>query len=256
MPDNEHKRLIKIINDIASGDYSNDIMELTTDDTSDEIRDIAEAVGMMMVKIEAREYHLEQLTEELKNNSIQTVTAIATALGARDEYTEGHGDRVAAYSVRTGTRLKLSEKEIEKLRIAGLLHDIGKIGFSDTLFSHADSKPTERMMEEIKSHPEWGCNILNGLDFLGDVRDYIYAHHERLDGSGYPRGLKEAQIPYGAKILAVADSFDAMTTNRPYQKGMAVEKSFSILRNLSGSALDGEIVEVFIQDVMELGLIK
>ena len=249
-------RLIQIINDIASGDYSNDIMELTTEDTPEEFRDIAEAVGMMMVKIEAREYHLEQLTEELKNNSIQTVTAIATALGARDEYTEGHGDRVAAYSVRTGQRLNLPEREVEKLRIAGLLHDIGKIGFSDTLFSHVDSKPTEKMMEEIKNHPEWGCNILNGLDFLDEVRDYIYAHHERLDGSGYPRGLKEKDIPYGAKILAVADSFDAMTTDRPYQKGMAVEKSFSILRNLSGAALDGKIVETFIQDVRELGVIK
>jgi len=250
------KRLIQIIRDVSQGIYSDDIMELTTDDTPADIREIAEAVGMMMVNIEAREFHMEKLTEQIKENSIKTVTAIASALGARDEYTEGHGDRVSAYSVRLGKRMNLPEKEIEKLRIAGLLHDIGKIGFSDELLSHTEAKPTDAMIQEIKNHPEWGHNILTELDFLGDIRDYIYSHHERLDGNGYPRGLKAEDIPTGARILSVADCFDAMTTDRPYQKGMKAEKSYGILRKMSGSALDPKIVETFITDVTDLGIIR
>ncbi|MEF2229680.1 MAG: HD domain-containing phosphohydrolase, partial [Pseudodesulfovibrio sp.] len=213
------KELLRIIKDVAAGNYSDEIMELTGQGYPPEIRELAEAVGLMMVKIEAREFHLEQLYDRIKADTLNTVTAVAGALGARDAYTEGHGERVGVYAERLALRLRLDPDEVERIRIAGTLHDIGKIGFSDTIFSNEDTRINEGMLLEIRSHPQWGHDILRNLEFLGPALDYVYAHHERLDGRGYPRGLEGEEIPLGARILSVADCFDAMTTNRPYQQG-------------------------------------
>lgn len=248
------RQLIHIIKDIAAGNYTDDIMELTGPEYPDEIQEVAEAVGMMMVKIEAREFHLEQLYETIKHNALRTVTSIAQALGARDQYTEGHGERVGAYAERVGRRMDLGDLECERLRVAGVLHDIGKIGFSDRMFRDDDMAPDEGMMLEIRSHPQWGHDILAGLEFLGPALEYVHAHHERLDGRGYPRGIKDGQIPLGARIIAVADCFDAITTDRPYQKGRPPEDAFRILGEISGTALDESVVEVFIREVEENGV--
>lgn len=256
MVDRKHARqkLMDIIHDIASGHYSDEIMGLTGPEYPTEIQELAEAVGMMMVKIEAREEHLERLLERIKVNSLQTVTSIATALGRRDEYTEGHGERVGSYSARLARRLGLSDDVIEQVRIAGILHDIGKIGFSDRMFCDDDPR-NEAMMLEIRSHPQWGYDILSSLDFLGPVLDYVYAHHERLDGRGYPRGLEGEEIPLGARILAVVDCFDAMTTDRPYQRGRPVDVALGILGGMATSgALDPEVVEAFMVEIEENGL--
>lgn len=248
------KRLIEVIRKVASGDYSNEIMELTGPGYSPEIQEIAEAVGMMMVKIEAREFHLEKLNEQIKTNTLNTVTAVAEALGARDRYTEGHGERVAVYSMRLARRMGLDEDEVERIRVAGMLHDIGKIGFSDHIFSNEDTRINEDMLLEIRSHPQWGYDIIKHLEFLGPSLDYIYAHHERLDGKGYPRGLHEDQIPLGARILAVADCFDAMTTDRPYQKGKTPQEAFAILGSIAGTALDPDVVDAFIDEIEHNGM--
>lgn len=248
-------QLMRIIQDIARGNYSNEIMELTGPAYPTDIQELAEAVGMMMVKIEAREFHLEQLLERIKENSLKTVTTIASALGRRDEYTEGHGDRVGAYSARLAIRLGLSEHEVEQIHTAGVLHDIGKIGFSDKLFCNEDTGKNEAMMLEIRSHPQWGYDILSSLDYLGPVLQYVYAHHERLDGRGYPRGLEGDEIPLGARILSVADCFDAMTTDRPYQRGRPADVALGVLGEMATSgALDPDVVEAFIQDIEEYGL--
>jgi len=246
--------LIRIIKDIAAGKYSGDILELTGPSYPPEIQELAEAVGLMMVRIEAREFHLEQLYEKIKFNTLSTVTAVANALGARDTYTEGHGDRVGIYAERMARRLRLDDDEVERLRVAGVLHDIGKIGFSDTIFSNEDTRMNEDMMLEIRSHPQWGYDILKDLEFLGASRDYVYAHHERLDGNGYPRGLTADEIPLGARILAVVDCFDAMTTDRPYQRGRTPQEAFAILGTLAGKALDPDIVEAFIEEIEDNGM--
>ncbi|WP_243544502.1 HD-GYP domain-containing protein [Pseudodesulfovibrio tunisiensis] len=248
------ENLLRLIREIAGGTYSDDIMELTGPGYPPEIREIAEAVGMMMVRIEAREYHLEQLAEQLKANSLKTVTAIATALGERDAYTAGHGDRVGAYAARLGQRLGLDADTVEQLRIAGILHDIGKIGFSDTIFSNEDTSLNKDMLLEIRSHPQWSYNILQDLDFLGPVLEYVYDHHERLDGKGYPRGLRDGEIPLGARILAVVDCFDAMTTNRPYQPGRTPQHALAVLGEMAGSALDPDVVEAFMDDIEQNGM--
>ena len=254
--------MISIIEKVASGDYSIDINEFTKSDIPDSTRRIAEAFGMMMVKIEAREYHLHKINNELselnrlmQKNIIQTVTTIAHSLGARDTYTEGHGLRVSQYALRLALRQGLFSEEIEHIRIGGLLHDIGKIGFSDSVFSNIYLQPTQDIEKEIRNHPEIGMNILKGLDFLEPVLDYVLYHHEREDGSGYPSGLKGDQIPLGAKIIAIADCFDALTSDRSYQKAGSLEDAIGILIKLRDKALCKELVDDFIAEIRENGII-
>jgi len=243
------KRLVEIIEEIARGNYSNDIMDLTTDDRPEPLRTVAEAVGMMMVKIEAREYELEMMLEELrelnrkiKENTIKTVSAMAHALAARDVYTEGHAARVGDLASRMGRHMGLDEESVEHVRLGGILHDIGKIGFPDFLFqAHEGTNPPE-MVREIVKHPRVGAEILQDLDFLGPSLEYVYCHHERLDGKGYPRNLKADEISLGARLLAVADSYDAMTTDRPYQKGRSPELALDVLKKNAGERWDGSCI--------------
>lgn len=258
----EVEEIINVIEKVANGIYSDEIMEFTKPDYSETVQRIAEAVGMMMVKVEAREHRLEQLIEELrelnrkiKSNALKTVASIANALGARDDYTEGHAVRVAVYAVRLAARLGLTEEQIEHIRIGAVLHDIGKIGFSDKVFSNEDVRVSQDLLAEIRSHPEIGVNILKDLDFLGPAIDYVHYHHERLDGSGYPRGLQGDEIPLGAQIVSIADCFDAITTERSYQKGRNCSDAFIILKKMSGTHMAPELVQSFIEEIEENGSI-
>ena len=234
------ERLLQVIQDVANGNYSNDIMELTKDDVPEHIRTVAEAMGMMMVKVEAREYRLEQLVAELRElnqairkNSIATVSAMAHALAARDEYTEGHTSRVGELAVRMALAMGMTEEEAEFVQLGGVLHDIGKIGFPDALFNDHGKKNPPELVKQIIRHPKLGAAILKDLDFLGPALEYVHCHHERLDGSGYPRHLKGDEIPLGAQILYVADTYDAITTDRPYQKGSSPREALGILRQMA-----------------------
>ncbi|WP_421903508.1 HD-GYP domain-containing protein [Maridesulfovibrio sp.] len=246
--------LLTCIQEISGGNYSNDIMHLTTEDYDPYVRELAESVGLMMVRIEAREFALEQANEELKCNVVATVKAVARGLSLRDPYTRGHAERVGLYCERLAKRMGLPEDEIWTVHVAGTLHDIGKIGFSDRLIQNVDTKVDAGMLAEIKQHPEWGFKMLRGLDFLGPALEYVRSHHERLDGTGYPNGLAGDEIKTGSRILSIADVFDAVTTTRSYQEAMDLEKAFSILRKLAGPSLDPELVELFIADIKENGL--
>ena len=150
----------------------------------------------------------------------------------------------------------MSDEDVENVRIGAILHDIGKIGFSDQVFSNQDITLADGLLEEIRNHPEIGFNILGSLDFIGPAIDYVRYHHERLDGSGYPSGLKGEQIPLGAQIVSVADCFDAITTERSYQKGRNDNEAFSILREMSGKHLATDLVEAFIKEIKENGSLK
>jgi len=247
------ERLLEILANISRGKYSDDIIELTDDSFPGHIRVISEAVGLMMVKIEAREYQLSLMVEELKElnqklekNTLDTLSTIAAILAARDVYTEGHTERVALLAERIARHMQLDENETEKIRIGGLLHDIGKIGFPDILFQEHEGKNPPHLVKEIMSHPEKGYMILKNLNFLGDALEYVYCHHERIDGKGYPRGLNGDQIPLGAKIIAVSDAYDAMTTARPYQKEMTRGEALKILNTLSGKKWDPYCVSALV----------
>lgn len=246
--------LMTCIQEISGGNYSNDIMYLTTDKYDPYVRELAESVGLMMVRIEAREFALEQANEKLKCNIVATIKAVARGLSLRDPYTHGHAERVGLYCGRLARRIDLAEDEIWTIHVAGTLHDIGKIGFSDRLIQNVDTKVDAEMLSEIKQHPEWGFKMLRGLDFLGPALKYMRSHHERLDGTGYPNGLKGDEIKTGSRILSIADVFDAVTTARTYQEAMDLDKAFSILRKLAGPSLDPELVEIFIAEIKEHGL--
>jgi len=257
------KRLIEIIEEIAKGNYSNDIMALTTNDQAESVRTIAEAMGMMMVKVEAREYRLEMMVEELKvlnrrikENTIKTVSAMASALAARDAYTEGHAARVGEMADRMARHMGLAEEAVEFVRLGGILHDIGKIGFSDLLFQAHETRNPPEVVKRILQHPRMGADILKDLDFLGPSLEYVECHHERLDGKGYPRKLKGDEISMGARILSVADSYDAMTTDRPYQKGRSPEVALAILKEHTGTRWDETCIDALEAVLEEMGLVK
>ncbi|OEU66804.1 MAG: phosphohydrolase [Desulfovibrio sp. S3730MH75] len=246
--------LLACIQDISGGNYSNDIIELTKEGYDPYVREVAESVGFMMVKIEAREFALEQAYDDLKSNIISTVKATARGLSLRDKYTRGHGERVGRYAHRLALSAAFSEEDVWTVGLAGILHDIGKIGFSDKLFFNEDVHVDDEMLAEIRQHPESGYRMLRGLKFLGPALDYVRSHHERLDGTGYPNALKGDEIPMGARILSVVDVFDAITTTRTYQEAMSLDKAFGILRKLAGPSLDPELVEIFIKEIEENGL--
>jgi putative nucleotidyltransferase with HDIG domain len=183
----------------------------------------------------------------------RTLDTVAHSLGFRDKYSEGHTERVSRYAQRLARRLKLPADMVEDIRIAGLLHDIGKVGFSDRVFRSEERRPTKTLLREIKKHPENGRIILTALGLSEPIIEYVYAHHERRDGSGYPRGLKGDEIPLGARIISIADTFDAITTDRPYQLAKTLKEAFAILRTMRGKSFDPEFVDAFIDMIREEG---
>jgi hypothetical protein len=245
-------RLIEVITDVAGGRYSGDIMDLTRPGVEEPVRTIAEAMGLMMVKVEAREFHLAELIQQLeevnrniRRNTIATVSTMAKALAARDAYTQGHAERVGRIAGLLAAEIGLDAGETERVELAGLLHDIGKIGFPDSLFLPHEGDNPKEVVKEITRHPATGAEILKGLDFLGPALAFIRYHHERPDGRGYPEHLKGDDVPLGARIIAVADAFDAITTDRPYQKARTYAEALAILKDGAGTKWDADCVAAF-----------
>lgn len=179
-----------------------------------------------------------------------TVRGLAAALEAKDKYTRGHSDRVAVYSAAIARQLRMPESEVEKVEYTGLLHDIGKIGVPDELLSKSGQLRTDEF-QRIQQHPVTGAKILSEISFLRDVAATIRCHHERLDGHGYPNGLTERDIPFHARILAVADAYDAMTSDRPYRRGYPPEEAVRRLLAGSGKQFDPEVVRAFVEHLKE-----
>jgi len=186
------------------------------------------------------------LYRDVQSLFLSTIDTIIDTIRAKDVYTRGHSERVRNYSVLLGNELGLDAKQMQTLRLAAVLHDVGKIGMPDRLLYNKDALRPEEY-EEIKVHAAQGADLLSKIDRLKDVVPIVRHHHEALDGSGYPDGLKGDQIPLLSKIIAIADTFDACTTDRPYQKGMSDEQAIGILRKVSGKHLDPDLVETFIR---------
>lgn len=182
-----------------------------------------------------------ELFEAQESLTIGVVRAIINAIDAKDAYTCGHSDRVAMYAKMIATRLTLGTEECERIYMAGLLHDVGKIGIPDSILGKP-AKLTDEEYTIVKKHPEIGHSILKHLSQLSYVLPGVLYHHEAVNGTGYPAGLIGEEIPLHGRILAVADAYDAMTSNRPYRAGMPSEKAESILRAESGKTWDPDIV--------------
>jgi len=177
---------------------------------------------------------------------LSSITSLSTALEARDAYTRGHSEAVARIITGMIKLTGASDHDIENAIIAGKLHDIGKIGVRDSVLLKP-GKLTDDEYEQIKKHPTIGRDILKSVPSLSNVIDIVYHHHERFDGNGYPENLKGSAIPLWARITAVADTYHALTSNRPYRKGMTDEKAFQILNDIKGSQLCPDCVELFFQ---------
>gem|GEM_PF-1369820 len=189
---------------------------------------------------------LETLFAKNKNSYFETVKVLANVIEEKDLYTGGHCERVMIYSMMIGDALKIGEQEKSDLQFGSILHDIGKIGVPEYIL-HKKERLTQEEYEKIKEHPEIGYQLLSNLDFLDSSRRIIYEHHERVDGKGYPRGLKGDDIHFLAKIVCVADAFDAMTSNRAYRAVMSVDDALKELIANKGTQFDAEIVDAFIE---------
>lgn len=182
-----------------------------------------------------------QLYESLQDLYINTVKALAAAIDAKDEYTHGHSFRVAKYSVAIGKKMKVNEDGLKDLEVAAYMHDLGKIGISEKILSKP-GKLTDEEFEEIKTHPALTNKILQPIRLPDYIVDAAVQHHERIDGRGYPFGLLGASISPFAKIVAVADVFDALTSKRPYRDAMPVENALKIMCNGADSEFDSSVV--------------
>ena len=187
---------------------------------------------------------LERRRRDAETTFAQTLATLAEALDLRDPYTAGHSSRVADYSTKLARELGLSRRETEVVTKAALLHDLGKIAIPDAILLKPDR--LDRLERRaIEQHPSVGAKILREISSMEDVVPCVLHHHERVDGAGYPNHLHGEDIPLGARILAVADAFDAMTTDRPYRRALSVDVAVRELRRVAGQQLDARIVETF-----------
>jgi putative nucleotidyltransferase with HDIG domain len=189
---------------------------------------------------------IEVAFKKLNANYKDTLLTLSSAIDARDPYTAGHSRRVANISLKIGKRLGLNKDILDTLEVAALLHDIGKIGIPDKIL-HKPSKLNDYEYSKIKEHPAIGVNILKNVKFLEDAVPIILYHHERLDGGGYPLGIKGDKIPLEARIIAVADSYDAMVSDRPYRKGLHEDIAIGELIRFKNMQFDSVIVDAFLK---------
>lgn len=195
-----------------------------------------------------------RLYDELRETFYATIHALADTIEKRDPYTAGHTKRVMNYSLAIGRMIGLSKKEMENLKLSAILHDIGKIGIRDNVLLKND-KLTSDEFEKIMMHTIYGAEILNHIRQLKGVVPGVKYHHEKYDGSGYPDGLKGNDIPIIARIIAVADTFDAMTTDRPYRKGLSFDTAFEELKKHAGTQFDPDIVNAFFKAYEEMEIV-
>jgi putative nucleotidyltransferase with HDIG domain len=185
---------------------------------------------------------------------LRSLLLIASALGQKDKYTHAHAYRVANYAKRLAIRAGLPMDEVLQVAMGGMLHDAGKLALSDTIFSNENEALSKEMLQEVYNHPLIGAAMLRQVSCPKPVFDAVLFHHERMDGSGYPFGLEGAATPLSARIVGIADCFDAITTDRPYQKRKSCDSAILLLVELAGSRLDAELVHLFVQEVRVHGM--
>jgi putative nucleotidyltransferase with HDIG domain len=186
------------------------------------------------------------LYDDMKDSYKTTILALSNALDAKDSYTGGHSSQVTKYAIPVAEYLGYNKKQLERLEYAGLLHDIGKIGIIENILNK-NGRLTDDEFAIIKKHPVIGAEILQAVNFLEDIVPIVKYHHERWDGKGYPDGLKGEEIPLGARIISVSDTFDAMTSDRPYRDGLPAKIARDEIEKCSGSQFDPVVAHAFLK---------
>ncbi|MBW2117969.1 MAG: HD domain-containing protein [Deltaproteobacteria bacterium] len=216
--------------------------------TQEDLRLLSTMSGHVAVAIENA-----KLYEGLLKSYLSAVSALAEAIETKDPYTRGHSERVSKYATAIARGMNLPESEIERIRVAGILHDVGKIGVQEGILLKFGPL-TKAEFGVIKDHPDTSTKIIEKGEFPWEIKSLARHHHERYDGSGYPDGLKGEDIPFGARILAVADTYEALLADRPYRRGFPKEKALDIIKEVAGTQLDPEIVPVFLK-LVEKGVL-
>jgi HD-GYP domain-containing protein (c-di-GMP phosphodiesterase class II) len=234
--------LVSAAERVAAGDLSTRIETKTIK----EIATLGSAFNQMSDNLEEHIAKLARAAEENRELFVGTVKALAAAIDGKDRYTRGHSERVCRVSVAIGQRLGLGEEELETLRISALLHDVGKIAIDDAILKKPAAL-TDEEYEIMKTHPKAGYKIMSQIPAMKDFLPGMYMHHEMINRQGYPQGLKGDEIPLQAKIVSVADTFDAMTIDRPYSKGMTLPDALDRIRSFVGTRYDGKVVEALVQ---------
>lgn len=222
---------------IASGDFSQRIAVRSRT----ELGALGMSFNLMTDQLEKFISDLQRSADENRELFLGTVKALAAAIDGKDPYTRGHSERVARFSVAIAQGMDLPDEEIEKIRISAILHDVGKIGIDDNILKKPAALTNEEF-EIMKGHPQKGYKIMSQIPAMREFLPGMYMHHEMIDGNGYPQGLKGDEIPMMARIVSVADTFDAMTTDRPYQKAMSLEDAVSRIKSLVGTRYDERVV--------------
>ncbi len=208
--------------------------------------------SLLAKRIEESAGNLTRLYGDLRSTYMRTIKVLAQAIDARDHYTHSHSESVARYAVAIANEMHLSAKEIDNIRDACELHDLGKIGIEDKILSKTSGLSSEEW-EQMRKHPDIAAQMLEPLTFLGDVVNLIKQHHERFDGTGYPMGLKGEQILLGARIINLADAYDSMRSSRSYrQVPLSQEDALAEIRNNIGIQFDPKVAEVFLNIVNKL----
>lgn len=235
-------RLSTVAKQIADGDLSARVESANVT----EIGTLGESFNIMSDKLEEHIANLAHAARENRELFVGTVKALAAAIDGKDKYTRGHSERVARISVAIGRQMNLPEDELEILRISALLHDVGKIAIDDSILK----KPAALTEEEftiMKTHPVRGYKIMSQIPAMKDFLPGMYMHHEMVNGQGYPQGLTDEQIPLQAKIVSIADTFDAMTIDRPYSKGMLLPEAIERIGTFVGTRYDGKVFEALVR---------
>ncbi len=209
---------------------------------------------LLAKRIEESTKNLSRLYEDLRTTYMRTIKVLAQAIDARDHYTHSHSENVAKYAVAIAEEMGLSVKEVEAIREACELHDLGKIGIVDNILSKPSSL-TKEEFEQIKRHPTIGAQILEPLTFLSDVIEMVRQHHEHFDGSGYPDGRKGEDILIGARIIHLADAFEAMTSPRAYRKiPLTKEEATAEIKKNKGTQFDPKVVDAFFKVINKVSI--
>ncbi len=239
------------INSMKQGAYDYLIKPFNLDEV---VMSVERALERRRLRLENRDYQLNlekkvaEQTVKIRESFLGSLKALVMALEAKDSYTSGHSRRVAEVSVMIARELGMSPEDIERISVAGLIHDIGKIGVKESILN----KPGGLTVDEykhIQRHSEVGTHILTAVIEDNQILEAVAHHHEQYDGSGYPDGLGKEQIPLGARILAVADAFDAMTSARPYREAMNVKTTCAKIRSSIGNQFDPDIAEALLRIV-------
>jgi response regulator RpfG family c-di-GMP phosphodiesterase len=206
---------------------------------------LEELVTTRTEELREKKEEVERLYQDLQESYESSLQALVTALDFRDNETQGHSYRVVEYAVLVAGGLQVQEPELSWIRRGAILHDVGKIGISDMIL-RKPGKLSPEEWDEMKKHPEMGFRMLQDIRFLRPALDIVLCHQERYDGSGYPRNLSGEEIPLGARIFSVVDTFDAMTSDRPYRAALSIDEAREEIERWSGRQFDPKVVEAFL----------